>query len=521
MSPAAPGAPPPGAALTPANPAGRPTGRTARRVLIGVATLGTVLLLAGTLLPPALGATAQRAYQDALRGTIEALPPGWVIVERYERGWFSSSASAELTLPPAPGRAGADGERRIRMDSRIEQGPWAWFGLGSGAEGGTGGGAGVGNGLAGRRGPFPALAQVHTRTQVTAGPVPLPPVLVSTSIGLDGSGLSHLRIPATDQPGAPNGDRLQHQEVTGTLEFRPNPRRLTLDLRVPGAALLTQTGPRARLTDARLTADLTGWSGGLFTGRTSLDLEAAELSPPAPVPAAPAAPADANPDAVLLEGLHLTLEPTPRGQPPTLRLDLRLDATAQRLRLGREDYRSPVIGLAVRALDTQALVDIGAALRTLSSERAPRALRGLVGATLLTQLLPRFLAAGPSLTLDPLSLTSPDGPITARLQLSATGQGSAPTGPAGLLGALLNRGPANWLIGLAGDGALDLPEPIARAWLARTAAPATAAERLQTWIDGGWISTRDGRVTSTFRLADGQVSINGKAVPLLRSVFGR
>lgn len=507
MSPAAPGAPPPVAALTPADPVGPPNGRTGRRVLIALATLGTVLLVAGTFLPPALGTTAQRAYQDALRGTIEALPPGWVIVERYERGWFSSSASAELTLPPAPGRTGADGERRIRMDSRIEQGPWAWFGIGSGAGVVTAG-----------RGPFPALAQVHTRTHVTAGPVPLPPVLVITSIGLDGSGVSHLLIPATDQPGAPNGDRLQNQEVTGTLEFRPNPRRLTLALRVPGAALLTQTGPRARLTDARLTADLTGWSGGLFTGRTSLDLEAAELSPPAPVPAPPA---DANPDAVLLEGLHLTLEPTPRGQPPTLRLDLRLDAAAQRLRLGSEDYRSPVIGLAVRSLDTQALIEIGAALRTLSSERAPRALRGLVGATLLTHLLPRFLAAGPSLTLDPLSLTSPDGPVTARLQLSATGQGSAPTGPAGLLGALLNRGPANWLIGLAGDGALDLPEPIARAWLARTAAPATAAERLQTWVDGGWVSTRDGRVTSTFRLADGQVSINGKAVPLLRSVFGR
>jgi hypothetical protein len=69
----------------------------------------------------------------------------------------------------------------------------------------------------------------------------------------------------------------------------------------------------------------------------------------------------------------------------------------------------------------------------------------------------------------------------------------------------------------------DLPQAIALEWLARadTAVPPAPAERLQTWIDGGWVSARDGRVTSTVRLADGQLSVNGKPVPLLRSVFGR
>ena len=470
-----------------------PTGPTARRSLIALITLGVILLLVATLLPLGLGASAQQAYQDLLRSTAAALPPGWVLVEHYERGWFSSRANAELTRQPLPGQTPA-GVSRIRLDSRIDQGPWAWF----------------------KADLFPALTQVHTRVELLADPLKVPPLLVTTTIGADGSGLTRLLIPAADQSGAPDGYRLQSTDITGTAHYRPNPRQLAADLRIPGLALLDDTaGPVARLTDARLKADLTGWIGGLFTGRTSLEVESAEFSPP-PQTAANAKPA-------LLQRLRLTLEQVPQGQAPALRLDLRLDAAAELLRLGSVDYRSPVIGLAARSLDAQALAEINTALRTLSDDGASPAMRGLVGATLLTQLLPRFLAAGPSVTLDPFTLTTPEGPVAAHLSLGAAGQGPAATGAAVLLGALLNRGKVNWLTGLKGDGAIDLPQPIALEWLARadTAVPPSPAERLQTWIDGGWVSARDGRVTSTVRLADGQLSVNGKPVPLLKSVFGR
>ncbi|WP_295429475.1 DUF945 family protein [uncultured Thiodictyon sp.] len=469
-----------------------PTGPTARRSLIALITLGVILLLAATAIPPALGARAQQAYQDLLRGTVAALPPGWVLVEHYERGWFSSKANAELTRQPLPGQTPA-GVSRIHLDSRIEQGPWAWFNADL----------------------FPALTQVHTRVEVLADPLRVPPLLFTTTIGANGSGLTRLLIPATEQSGAPDGFRLQSKDITGTARYRPNPRQLAADLTVPGLALLDSAGPIARLTDARLKADLTGWIGGLFTGRTSLEVESAELSPP-PQP-------NANAKAALVQRLHLSLEQVPQGQAPTLRLDLRLDAAAELLRLGSVDYRSPVIGLAARSLDAQALAEINTALRTLADDGASRAMRGLVGATLLTQLLPRFLAAGPSLTLDPFTLTTPAGPVAAHLSLGAAAQGPGATGAAVLLSALLNRGKANWLTGLTGDGAIDLPQAIALEWLARadTAVPPAPAERLQTWIDGGWVSARDGRVTSTVRLADGQLSVNGKPVPLLRSVFGR
>jgi len=470
-----------------------PTGPTARRSLIALITLGGILLLAAIAIPPTLGARAQRAYQDLLRGTVAALPPGWVLVERYERGWFSSRGNAELTRQPLPGQTTV-GVSRIRLDSRIEQGPWAWFNADL----------------------FPALTQVHTRVEVLADPLRVPPLLFTTTIGADGSGLTRLLIPATEQSGTPDGLRLQSQDITGTARYRPNPRQLAADLTVPGLALLDTAGPVARLTDARLKADLTGWIGGLFTGRTSLEVDSAEFSPP-PQP-------DANAKAALVQRLRLSLEQVPQGQAPTLRLDLRLDAAAELLRLGSVDYRTPVIGLAARSLDAAALAEINTALRTLADDGASPAMRGLVGATLLTQLLPRFLAAGPSLTLDPFTLTTPEGPVAAHLSLGATAQaGGGANGAAALLGALLNRGKANWLTGIKGDGVIDLPQAIALEWLTRadTAVPAAPAERLQTWIDGGWVSARDGRVTSTVRLVDGQLSVNGKPVPLLRSVFGR
>jgi len=35
-------------------------------------------------------------------------------------------------------------------------------------------------------------------------------------------------------------------------------------------------------------------------------------------------------------------------------------------------------------------------------------------------------------------------------------------------------------------------------------------------VEGGWVSELDGRIASNLRLAGGVLTVNGKAVPLLR-----
>lgn len=452
--------------------------------------LGFLLLLVLTGLPLAIGVGAQRAYQALLRSTYQALPVGWVLVEQYERGWFSSHATAELTRQPATGPAPAAQPTRIRLDSRIDQSPWSWFSAGL----------------------FPAAAHVTTRADWVDGPIPLPPLFIDTTVGADGSGRAHLLVPAsnqsTGQSRPPDGDRLLNQTITGTLYFRPSPPRAALDLRIPSVGLDTAAGPRARLTGTRIKAELTDWSGGIATGHISLATASARFNP--------APQTSPTGQEALVEQLTLTLEQAPSEPAPARRLNLKLNAAADLLRLDGIAYRSPVVGLSAQSLDAQTVTDIAGALRTLSSEAATPAMRGLVGATLLAQLLPRLMASSPSVELNPFTLSTPDGPVAGHLALAVKGHDGPTNGAAAVLGALLGGGPANWLNALTGDGDLALPRPIALAWLARADATGTTspADQLQALSDGGWITAQDGRIASTLRLASGKLRINGKKIRL-------
>lgn len=445
-------------------------GQSARRTL---SALALTLVLIGTAIPLALGGLAQRTYQDLLGATLDALPTGWVILEHYDRGWFSSSASTELALqPPAGGPPGA-ALQRIRIDSRIEQGPRAWF-------------SGPG---------FPVLAQVQTRVEWADSPVRLPALLMTTNLATDGGAQARLQVPALDQPGQTDGYRLRSSDLSGTVRVRPELREISIDLHLPGMELVAPAGPLASLTNARLKADLKGWIGDLYTGNARLELGSARLGgTPGP-----------NPDATLLEGVAMHWEQAPSGKT----LDLRLDVLAESLRLGTRDYRTAAVGLSAQSLDGRALADIAGALRALTSDTYSQALRGMVGLTLLTRVLPRLLAAGPRLSLDPFTLTTPDGPIAAQLSLTAPPQPGAASSP--------YRDPATWISALAGEGKLELPEPIARDWLDRASGTArpTPRERLRTWIDSGWVAADQGRVSSRFQLADGQLTVNGRPVSLL------
>lgn len=462
--------------------------QTTRRIMI---VIGAIILLVMVLLPPALGTQAQRAYQDLLRATLDRLPNARITQDQYDRGWFSSQARTELTLSSAGGRGPDAGATRIRVDSHIDQGPWAWFSGGLDTA------------------PFPSLTLVQTRVEWDGGPVTLPPLLITTHIGTDGSGLSHLSIPAMDQTGTTGTDRLLNNEISGTVHHRLDPPQLTAELLIPAIALLSPTGPLVSLADARLRADVSGGIGSPFTGRVELGIGAAQFG----------RRTQAKPPGndVFLERLTMTLEQEAAGKAPNQQLNLHLKAAANNARLGNIDYRSPIIGLSARSLDWAALTEVSGALRTLSSDSLPPALRGLAGATLLTQLLPRFLATGPNITLAPFKLNTPDGPVTTHLTLGIPVRESTAQSGGDLLGTLLGVGRANWLTSLKGDGELELPQSIAREWIERAnpKSDTSPADQLQAWIDQGWITAHNGSVHSAFRIAAGEFTINGKSLPLL------
>ena len=449
-----------------------------RRSLIAA---GLVLILVFTALPPLLGTVAEGAYQETLRRTTAALPSGWGLTERYEPGWFDSHATVELTPPPLSGIGG-----RILLQSRIAHGPWSWFGPG----------------------PWPALSRIHTQADWVDGGLAVPPLFLDTVIAAGRVGETRIRVPAGDAPA--QGLGLKNAEITGLLRFREDTREVLIDLDVPRLALVDPAGSVLGLDGARLAGQLNGWTAGRYSGRVTLTVDAAEAGAPAPGTPAP----------TRVEGLRLALDQTatgPAGAPMDTRLDLRLDATADRLQLAGVENRSAALGLTAESIDLRALDELAEAIGTAASDQVPPALRGLAGVGIATQAVPRFLASRPRLVLDPVTLITPDGPASARLSLAANGQALVTSGAGALLGALLSRGPNGLLKGLEGDAAVDLPEPLARAWLAAAGAP----DPLTSWVRDGWVTLSNGRLTSQVRLADGQLSINGRPLALRLPGLGR
>lgn len=430
----------------------------ARRTGFALAALGLALGLVALAGPLALGTAVRQAYGQALDAVLDSLAPGSAVAQQYERGWFASSASAELVLQPLPSPDGRPAQvSRLRLDSRIEQGPLLWLAT-----------------L-----PHPVLARVHTRVEWADAPLPLPAVGIDTDLALDGSALARLHLPDAD-----GATRVRSGEGSGTLRYTPEGRRLALALDLPELALIAPAGSRegrvlARLDGVRLNAELRGWIGVLYTGSARLEIDSVWLA--APVRTA-------------IEGLALQLDQTPRG---TL-LDLALTLEAGTLALGGPSYRDARIGLAARSLNASALAELIAAGRALATGTAPPATRRLIATTLMARLLPRLIASGPQIALAPFRALSADGPVSARLSLdlkTATGAGLGP---------------------LNADGALALPRSVALDWIARAdpQAPESPQERIARWTADGWISDRDGHLASNLRLAEGRLTVNGKTLGL-------
>jgi uncharacterized protein YdgA (DUF945 family) len=215
-----------------------------------------------------------------------------------------------------------------------------------------------------------------------------------------------------------------------------------------------------------------------------------------------------------VDDLSLTVSQQGAGE----RSDFRIDLSAAGLALRGHPYRAISLGLRADGLDTVALSDLAAGLKAMTSGAVSEAMRGMVGAALLAQVLPRLAAAGPRLALDALQIETPEGPVEASLSL---GLASPPPGD-GVAGAGTDD-PAGMLLGrLQGEGAIALPRQTVLDWLAETPRPREQdpAERMGRWLAGGWVSERDGRIASDFRVADGLLTVNGNPVPLLPGAAG-
>jgi hypothetical protein len=453
--------------------------------LLGGSIFAIALVLA--LGPLALGHAAKAGYQDLLVALLERSPDREILQNSYHQGWFASSAALEVLIPADPASRPPAAPTRIRLDSRIQQGPGIWFTP---------------------RFP-PLLGRVQTRAEIQGLPVALPALMVQTDLQVDGSASMRLQAPAGETGVTAEALGLRHGELSGEVRLASDREAISGRLVLTDLAVLATTGPIARLSELGLEADLP--SAGAGTGR--LDVARIEIDGMA---SAGGSPPIGKPG-IRLEGFGIRMARDTRdGQ-----LDARLSFSATELSTPRETFGPSEIGLAAERLDTEALGDLAEGMRLLGSGEVSQEMRGLVMAGLMARLLPRLAANGARLAVDPVRIQTPDGPAMGRLDLRLDPNAPLPRWP--------NLAVGDWLALFQVDGDLSEPEAIALSWLepfgaehslslsdpkAIAAAREEAGALLMAWTQGGWISRQDGRVASAVRLGDGLLTVNGKTLPI-------
>lgn len=444
----------------------------------GLGLYGLAVALAAALLglPWVLGGSAQRAQQGLHDELLRTLPPGAILEDQYQRGWFRSRSGLELEIQPA---TGSRDSARLRIDSLIEQGPLHW--LSSGWP--------------------PALARVRSEVRLSDPSIPLPPLQVVTDLNARGQGLARFSLPSGPGAGAQGPYRLRHGELRGSLQFEPPPGALSLRLDLSELELGDTGGSPVQLQGLALSGEVRPAAWPRTEDRGG--------SPPGP---AQVRPVDRGSGVAPWAG-------DTAGYPLAGPLDLDLDLSLRTLSVGQVAYQRARVIAAAERLDTSTLGELGQALGLLSPGVGPPTLRRLMGAALLAQLLPRLATTEPQINVHSARVETPDGPLEAHLNLGLDGGDPSGTSPRAGRGGI-----GNWMRTLRADGEISVPEPLARRWLDARAGPGTQgsggrtpprAQTLQAWLDEGWVSLRGGQVTSAFRFADGLLTVNGKTVPLL------
>lgn len=464
---------------------------------LGWAIPAIVLALIFAVGPLAVGHLARAGYADLLANLIKDLPEREILQNSYQQGWFVSSAAFEVLISPdaaaqSPLRFALQAPLRpirIRLDSRIEQGPLAWFRLRS----------------------VPLIGRVHTRVEVQGLSVALPLLPVTIDLHANGAGLMQVRVPPGETRATAEAMGLQHGALDGELRLASDRASLAGWIALAGVELITPTGPIARLSDLRFEADLPDYASG--TGR--LDVAMVEVADLVQGPVASTSrPQTAARPTLQVDALSATLSRERRDG----LLHLRLALSAQQITTARQTYGRSQIGLSAERLDADALTDLVEGIGLLGSGQVAPPMQGLVTAGLMVSLVPRFVASAARIGVEPVRIETPDGPALGRLDLRLDPDADAPN--------WLTSGVGDWLALLRIDGDLELPETIALDWLAlgvedealSASQPAAAQEEARTllagWVRDGWVSVRDARVVSAVRLGDGLLTINGKTVPL-------
>jgi hypothetical protein len=452
------------------------------RRLIAVALVVTAV---AALLPGVMGLYLHHRYTQLLE---DVVAQGYrVHAASYRQRWARSAAS--FRIAPPDGADDAQAQVRVALDLKHGYGVWAehWP---------------------------PSLATVTGRASVLGGPRPLPPLVLTATLGLAGGIDGTLRVPDVTYSGAVG--QLHFVDGKSAFAYAPGG-HWTLSGKLGALEATEPDSRKLRLGGLGWELALGALDAALPTARlavtlSQLGLDGTEGRPP-----------------VALSGLQAALDIGVADAAARLVLTGGVDS----LTLGADAYAPSHIGLRLEGLSAPALRALRVRFAALDATALTASQRGAAVARLVLDALPALLAGEVRLELETLRLATPFGELRAQADLALVPAGDQPvldastadgllrtlgarlvgtaevSAPQALVVALITQEQTERMqreLALRGEAIATLPPELA----ADVAAAAQASTR--ALLRERWLVAEQGRLVARLQLGDGRLSVNDKAV---------
>jgi len=456
------------------------------------AVLATALLTLALGAPAVIGFKAEARYQLAIDRIQQSGVK--VVSQRYDRGWFGSTAETGLLfVKPEEVSASNDSDSlQFTLLSTISHGPLVSSGFG--------------------------LAEIDSEIKALKEAIFPPdyPATIHTLVDLVGNGRTRVNLPAAEITGSVQMPDLSFGGLFGEMAFDAGFREMEVGFVLHSLSVSSAGQKLAELGETRLDSNSHTSVSGVLLGSGNFRVQRLLLS-------------DAESgDQMLVNELAIDLKSSEEAEQVSAVAGYRV----QRIEIGGEVYGPGLLRLELSRLSGPVLVRLQQAMAEIKKQAMTDAQRSMAQLGVVMNIGSELLKSDPAIAIKPLRLVTPDGTLEG--ELSLRGDGLRPADLSSIP-ALANK--------LIADLSLRMPEKLFRAMLIKQAglkldqqiaaiveqggeAPELDRDQLQQLVEhqvdeqlNHWLAQeiiqRDGSDLATLAsLSSGLLTINGKTIPL-------
>jgi uncharacterized protein YdgA (DUF945 family) len=319
------------------------------------------------------------------------------------------------------------------------------------------------------------------------------PVQIKTTLRMDGSGDSEIRLISIYLNSFDKPAQLKVQSVTGTLHFTPNFAQITGNFHLPRAELETDKGI-VQLNNTILTTNLQTQSYEMWVGTHQWQIgELSLLSHEFP--------------ALTLRQLNLNFE----NQFVEQFLKFGLQAQLQQFLVKQDNQGQGAFSVELRHLDVNHINQLRQTLAQFT--RTANAQNNVLLIGKLLQQTVALLSAQPELVIPQLTFDSPHGQLTGNMSLGVE-----------KVDAMTWLYPMALLESLRGDFSLDVPEALLKQLLAALLQPSmetgesepkmNVQDLIAQWLEKGFMVQQGKTYHIQAKLQRGTLDLNGRQIAI-------